>query len=125
MVVLLVAESGVYTYRWNQGYISTPTFVKRMSVAAGGLAGGTAGSLAGAAIGEKVDKKKGGIIGGLIGGIGGAIVGGFTAADIVEDHYAEIDQVQEDAFLDYLYSQYGQERKWKNATLLPAVGKDV
>jgi len=110
-VVLLVAESGVYTYRWNRGYISTPTFVKRMSVAAAGAGGAVAGGTAGAAVGQKIDAVWGGLIGGAVGAIGGGIGGAIAATDIVEDHYAKIGQAQQEAFLDHLYSFYGQERK--------------
>lgn len=109
-VALLVAEGGVHTYRWNKGYISTPDFVKRVSVAAAATAGGVAGAATGAEVGQAAEQTWGGVVGGVLGGIGGAIAGAAAASGVVGEYYAEIDHAQQEAYLDHLYSFYGTER---------------
>ncbi len=110
-VLLLVTESGVYTYRWKQGYLSTPTFVKRMGVASSAVGGAILGGKAGASIGNTIVPIYGGIAGGAIGTFGGGIGGAIVATSFIENHYAGIDEAQQDEFLDHLYSFYGQKRK--------------
>jgi len=116
-VILVVAEQGVYTYRWDQGYISTPEFIKRTSVAAGALAGAAVG----AKLGEKATKstddpwvKAGGQ---LAGAAAGAAAGAWGATKITDDYYERIDREQEEAYLDHQYASYGQERVWTNDKL--------
>lgn len=115
--VLLVSKSAVNAYRWNQGYIPSPDFIKDTSVVAAGVAGGAAGTVAGSMIGKNIDATYGELVGGLVGGAVGAIIASAAVSAGFDESYAQRDFEAQNAYLDHMYQHYSVDRKFRYAEL--------
>ena len=120
-IVLAFAEGGFYAYQWRNGYISTPNFVRKLSVTAATATGAAAGATIGANLGEKIEPTYGQLIGAIGGGIVGGVAAAATASALTDNAYNEIDIKNQNDYLDHFYAYFGQERSPVNRKTGPEI----